>query len=182
MTKMDRNVHFPVMQGSYTLGISTDVQLHTPEEIVYGEIFMIGTTTRRWPPVVRVISALTIADAITFLSAALLHAGAFILLGFMEPQWIAAAIVEGLCGLVLLVGFYAIFTHKTWAWKGVVAAHLFAVAGVVLGIFSTSGSSITDDTANFIYHRVILVVLLVVLALLATRGARKGLSLGKQTM
>lgn len=43
-------------------------------------------------------------------------------------------IVEGLCGLFLAVSAYALFTRRTWAWPAATAAHVFALAGVLLGI------------------------------------------------
>lgn len=47
---------------------------------------------------------------------------------------------------------------------------IFAVLGVILGIFSTSHGS--ADEPNFIYHRIVLVLLIVTLSLLATSDAR----------
>ena len=58
---------------------------------------MIETTTRRWAPIVTVISALIVGESITFLLATLLHLGIRIPLEFSEHQLIPAAIVEGLC-------------------------------------------------------------------------------------
>jgi hypothetical protein len=63
------------------------------------------------------------------------------------------------------------FARKTWAWRGAVSAHVFAVVGVLLGIFATIHNPGSDE-ANTIYHWVILVVLLVVLAGLSTPGVR----------
>jgi hypothetical protein len=140
---------------------------------------MTETTTRRWPATVTLISMLIIGETLTFLLASLLHAGIPIPLGFSEPQIIPATIVEGLIWLFLLVSLYGVFAHKTWAWRITVAAHVFAVLGVLLGIYATSRGP-GDDEANFIYHRVILVVLIVVLALLATPGARVALGRGRR--
>ncbi len=60
------------------------------------------------------------------------------------------------------------------AWGMTLAAHLFAVVGVALGIFSASRSGAGGE-ANFIYHRVILVVLLLNLVLLITPAAKAAL-------
>ena len=133
---------------------------------------MIETTTRRWTTVVTVISVLIVVEAITFLLATLLHLGIQFPLGFSEPRIIPAAIVEGLCGILLAVSAFAVFARKTWAWWGAIAAHAFAVAGVLLGIAALALGLGPSTEANTIYHRVILVVLVVVLALLATPGAR----------
>src|SRR5581483_4547499 len=115
-------------------------------------------------------SILMIGEALTFLLASLLHLGIPILPGFSQPRIIPAMIIEGLCWLFLAISLYAMFTHKTWTWRITVAAHVFASLGVLLGIYATKGG--IRDEANFIYHRVILGVLVVTLALLATPGAR----------
>ena len=136
---------------------------------------MIEATTRRWNTLVTVISVLIVLEIITFLLAALLHVGVQFPLGFSEPQIIPAAIVEGLCGLFLAVSAYAVFAHRAWVWVAAIAAHVFAVAGVLLGITALALGAGPSTEANTIYHRVILVVLVVVLALLATPGARAAL-------
>jgi hypothetical protein len=141
---------------------------------------MIETTTRRWTNVVTVISVLIVGEAITFLLAALLHLGVQFPLGFSEPQIIPAAIVEGLCGIFLAVSAYAVFARKTWAWTVAIAAHVFAVAGVLLGITALALGAGPSTEANTIYHRVILVVLVLVLVLLATPGAKAALGRSKR--
>jgi hypothetical protein len=141
---------------------------------------MSETTTRRWTTIVTVISMLIVAEAITFLLATLVHVGIPIPLGFSEPRIIPAAIVEGLCWLFLSVSAYAVFARKTWAWGVAVAAHVFAVVGVLLGIFATSRGNATE--ANFIYHRVMLVVLIVVLAGLLIPGVRAALGRSNQAL
>ena len=133
------------------------------------------TTTRSFTTVVTVISVLIVLEAITFLLATLLHLGIQFPLGFSEPRIIPAAIVEGLCGIFLAVSAYAMFAHRSWAWWGAIAAHVFAVAGVLLGITALALGAGPSTEANTIYHRVILAVLVVVLALLATPGARAAL-------
>jgi hypothetical protein len=139
---------------------------------------MIETTTRRLVTVVTVISVLIVVESVTFLLAALLHTGIQFPLGISQPQIIPATIVEGLCRLLLGVSAYAVFVHKTWAWRVAVAAHAFAVVGVLLGISVTIRNP-GGDEANSIYHWTILMVLVVVLALLTTRGARAGLGSGR---
>ncbi len=143
---------------------------------------MIETTTRRWTTVVTVISALIVVEAITFLLATLLHLGIPIPLGFSEPRIILAAIVEGLCALLLSLSAYAVFARKTWAWRVAIAAHAFAVAGVLLGITALALGRGPSTEANTIYHRVMLVVLVVVLAGLSTPGARAALGRSNQAL
>jgi fluoride ion exporter CrcB/FEX len=138
---------------------------------------MMKTTTRSWSPVVTVISVLMGAEAVTFLLAALLHLG--IPLGLSEPRILPAAIVEGLCGLLLAVSTYAVVARTTWAWGAALATHLVAVAGVLLGITALALGAGPSTVANTIYHRVILGVLIAVLLLLATPAART--ALGRRT-
>src|SRR5260370_3846667 len=64
------------------------------------------------------------------------------------------------------------FARKTWAWWAAIAAHAFAVAGVLLGITALALGLGPSTVANTIYHRVILAVLVVVLALLPTPRAK----------
>lgn len=142
---------------------------------------MIDTTAHRWTTVVTVISVLIVGEAITFLLAALVHLGIELPLGFTEPQIIPAAIVEGLCGLFLAVSAYTVFTHKSWAWVAATAAHVFAVAGVLLGITALALGAGPSTEANTIYHRIILVVLVIVLVMLATPGARTTLGRNHRT-
>jgi hypothetical protein len=111
---------------------------------------MMKTTTRSSTTIVTVISVLMVGEALTFLLAALLHLG--IPLGFSEPRIIPAAIVEGLCGLLLAVSTYAVVTRTRLAWGAALAAHLFAVAGVLLGIASLALGLGKSTVANTIYH------------------------------
>src|SRR6266700_2034755 len=146
-----------------------------------GGVTMSETKSNRGTTVVTVISVLMVLEAITFLLAAMLHLGIQFPLGFSEPQIIPATIVEGLCGIFLAVGAYAVFAHMSWAWTAAIAAHVFAVAGVLLGITALALGAGPSTEANTIYHRVILVVLIVVLALLATPGARTTLGRSHRT-
>src|SRR5260370_26321869 len=121
---------------------------------------MMKTTTRSFTTVVTMITVLMVAEAVTFLFAALMHVG--IPLGFSEPRIIPAAIVEGLCGLLLAVSACAVVARTTWAWGAALAAHLVAVAGVLLGIIALAIGAGPSTMANTIYHRGILGVLRVV--------------------
>src|SRR5260221_7703586 len=101
-----------------------------------GGFSLIKPTTRHWNTVITVMSVLIVAETITFLLATLVHLGIPVPLGFTQPQIIPAAIVEGFCGIFLAVSAYAVFAHKTWAWRVALAAHVFAVAGGLLGKLS----------------------------------------------
>ena len=133
---------------------------------------MSEATTHRWSVVVMVISVLMVVETITFLLAALSHLGIPFPPGFSEPRIIPAAIVEGLCGVFLAVGTYGVFVRKTWAWGVALAAHIFAVAGVLLGITTLALGLGPSTETNTIYHRVILAVLAIALVGLSTPGAR----------
>ena len=143
---------------------------------------MSETKSNRWNTVVTVIGVLMVLEAVTFLLAAMLHLGIQFPLGFSEPQIIPATVVEGLCGIFLAVGAYAVFVRKSWAWQGAVAAHVFAVAGVLLGITALALGAGPSTQVNTIYHRTILVVLVLVLALLLTPGARAELGASHRSL
>jgi hypothetical protein len=75
------------------------------------------TTTRRRVTLATALGALAALYAVAFLLGALLHLGVRIPLGFTvlaEPRIYPATIVEGLSGLGLAVGAYAVFTGKSW--------------------------------------------------------------------
>src|SRR3712207_9480986 len=94
------------------------------------------TTTRRRVTLATAVGILAVLYAVTFLLGALLHLGVRMPLGFAvvaEPRIYPAAIVEGLCGLVLAVGAYAALTRKSLAWGATTGAHIFSLGGVLLG-------------------------------------------------
>src|SRR5690348_5687873 len=94
-------------------------------------------TSRQSGAVVMTTRALIVFDTVTLLLFALLHANGPLALGsavLAEPRIIPAAIVEGLAGLIFAVSAYAVFTRASWAWAATVAAHVFTLAGVLLGI------------------------------------------------
>ena len=131
--------------------------------------------------VVTTLRVLVPLEAVTFLLGASLHLGIRIPLGFAvlaEPRMIDATIVEGLCGLFLAISAYAVFTRRRWAWPAAIAAHAFAVAGVLLGIGALAAGLGPTTELNYVYHRVILVVLVAGLALLLTPIGRAALGRG----
>jgi hypothetical protein len=121
-------------------------------------------TTRPRTTLAMVIGILAALYAVTFFLGALLHLGVRIPLGFVvlaEPQIIPATIVEGLCGLGLAVGAYAALTGRSWVWSAVTGAHAFALGGVLLGITALALGAGPSTELNTIYHRVMLVALVV---------------------
>jgi hypothetical protein len=146
---------------------------------------MIETTTHYRTAIARAIGVLVVLEAATFLLGALLHLGVWIPLGFTvlaEPRIVDASIVEGLCGLSLAVSAYTVFTRRSWAWSATTAAHAFAVAGVLLGIGALAAGLGPSTELNYVYHRVILVVLAAGLALLLTPIGRAALRRGNRTL
>jgi hypothetical protein len=75
------------------------------------------TTTRRRVTLATALGALAALYAVAFLLGALLHLGVRMPLGFTvlaEPRIYPATSVEGLSGLGIAVGAYAVFTGKSW--------------------------------------------------------------------
>lgn len=115
---------------------------------------------------------LVVFDATALLFAGIVHlVGARIPLGvavFVEPPIIPAGIVEGLAGVIFVVALYAMLSDKAWAWGSALAAHLFAIAGFLIGLYATQSGT---TPFNYYYHRVMLGVFIVgLLALLLPAG------------
>jgi len=131
------------------------------------------------PAVVTIIRILLVFDAVATLGASALHvAGVRIPLGsavFVEPQMVAAAIVEGLVGVVFAFSSYAVFSSKPSAWASALFAHLFAIAGFLLGIYATRNGT---SPFNADYHRVMMAVFVVGVILLALPATRTALGRG----
>jgi hypothetical protein len=119
--------------------------------------------------------------AATFVVAVLLHLGVEIPLGFAvldEPRRPVAVIVEGMAGIVLAVGAFAIFARTTRAWAAVTGAHAVALAGVLWGMVAVAAGRGPHSQLNDTYHRVMVVVLAATLILLLTPLGRN--SLGRE--
>ena len=107
-----------------------------------------------------------------------MHLGAKISLGFVvleEPTIVPATIVEGLCGMALSVAAFAVLARKNSAWTIALAAHAFALGGVLLGITALAVGAGPSTELNTIYHSVMVVSLVAVLALLLSPTGRTGL-------
>ena len=139
------------------------------------------TTPRRPTTLATTIGVLAALYAATFFLGAVLHLGARIPLGFAvlaEPRIFPATVVEGLCGLFLAVGAYAALSRKSWAWPTIIAAHVFALGGVLLGMAALAVGAGPSTDLNTIYHRVMLAALVAGLALLLTPAGRSALGRG----
>ena len=125
------------------------------------------------------VGILSVLYAATFFFGALLHLGVRIPLGFAvlaEPRILPATIVESLCGLALLISAFAVLTRMSFAWTAAFAAHAFALGGVMLGIVALAVGGGPSTDLNTIYHRVMLVALVAVLALLLSPTGRAAFS------
>ena len=124
------------------------------------------------------IGVLSAIYAATFFLGALLHLGVEVPLGLAvldEPRILPATIVEGLCGLALAVAALAVFARVDRAWTFALTAHAFALGGVLLGITALAVGAGPSTELNTIYHRVIVVALAAVLALLLSPAGRTAL-------
>lgn len=126
-----------------------------------------------------IIRGLVVFDSVALLVASALHvAGARIPLGsaeFVEPQIVPAAVVEGLAGLLFAASAYAIFAGRSWAWPMTVGAHLFAIAGFLLGLWATRFGTSPFNYGN---HRVMLALFVAGLVLLLLPIGRAALGRG----
>jgi hypothetical protein len=140
---------------------------------------MIERTTDPRTFIMTAIGVLSALYAATFFFGALLHLGVRIPLGFAviaEPRILPATIVESLCGLALSFGAFAVLTRMSWAWAAAFAAHAFALGGVLLGVVALAVGAGPSTELNTIYHRVMLVALVAVLALLLSPTGRAAFS------
>ena len=132
-------------------------------------------TIRRRTSIGTAVGILSALYALTFFVGALLHLGWRIPLGFAvlaEPRILPAAVVEGLCGLALAAAAIALFANSGRAWTAAFAAHAIALGGVLLGVTALALGAGPGTNLNTTYHRVMLVALVAVLALLLSPAGR----------
>jgi hypothetical protein len=142
---------------------------------------MTNLRDRERNPVRATVGLLAAVYAATFVIAVVLHVGVQIPLGFAvldEPRRPIAVIVEGLAGLLLALGAFAVFARKTWAWAAAAAAHAFALAGVLWGMVAVAAGRGPHTQLNDTYHRVMVVLLGATLILLLTSLGRTALGRG----
>jgi hypothetical protein len=126
----------------------------------------------------RVLGLVAVVYSATFVVAVLLHLDVDIPLGVAvldEPRRPVAVIVEGVAGVVLAVGAFAVFARRSWAWAAVTAAHAVALAGVLWGVVAIAAGRGPHTTLNDTYHRVMVVLLAANLILLLTPLGRASL-------
>lgn len=138
-----------------------------------------ATLKAREPSIVRTaVALLATLYAATFVMAVLLHVGVEIPLGFVvldEPRRPFAVIVEGVAGIVLAVGAFAVAAGTTRAWAAVTGAHAIALAGVLWGMVAVAAGRGPHTQLNDTYHRVMVVLLGATLILLLTPLGRNAL-------
>jgi hypothetical protein len=128
------------------------------------------------------VGLLAAVYAATFVVAVLLHLGVEIPLGFAvldEPRRPFAVVVEGLAGIVLAVGAFAVFARKPWAWAAATGAHAVALVGVLWGMVAVAAGRGPHTQLNDSYHRMMVVLLAATLLLLLTPLGRTSLGRGR---
>jgi hypothetical protein len=124
------------------------------------------------------IGILSAVYAATFFFGALLHLGVRVPLGFAvveEPVILPATIVEGSCGAALAVSAFTVLARRNGTWTVAIAAHAFALGGVLLGITALAVGAGPSTDLNTVYHRIMVVALVAVLALLLSPAGRTAL-------
>ena len=133
------------------------------------------TTIQQKNGIATAIGVVSAVYSATFFLGAFLHLGVKVPLGFAaieEPVILPATIVEGTCGTVLAVAAFAVLARKNGAWTVATAAHAFALGGVLLGIGALAVGAGPSTELNTVYHRVMVVALVTVLALLLSSAGR----------
>jgi hypothetical protein len=124
------------------------------------------------------IGVLSAIYAATFFFGALLHLGVKVPLGSMvleAPRILPATSVKGPCGIALTIAAFAVLARRNGAWMIAFAAHAFALGGVLLGITALAVGAGPSTELNTIYHRVMVVVFVALLALLLSPTGRTAL-------
>jgi hypothetical protein len=128
---------------------------------------------------VRLLLTIVISiEALAFAFSAYLHTGSrlsFLPGFFHDPQIVGAPIVEGACGVLLGIAALLTIFGLGSAWAVAVGAHLTAIVADVMGMILIAVGAGPDSPYNYLFHRVGLAVLVVVLGCLLTRPARSAL-------
>ncbi len=119
-----------------------------------------GGATRNAAPAT-VAAGLLLFEAATFIVAAAIHGGA---LGDAHTHR-AAATAETVIAIVLLTAFGLAWTPQPWPLRFAVLAQAFALAGVLVGLFTIAIGVGPQSVLDAAYHVVILAVLAAGLAI-----------------
>ena len=120
------------------------------------------------------LQALLVFDSGTFLVAGLLHLGIRVA-GIAEPPIADAATVEFIAGFALAVAAAGGVARTRWAWYAALAGQALAAAGVSLGMAALAFGLGPTTMLNFVYHRVMLVLLIAGLAIVILPAGRRAL-------
>lgn len=120
-------------------------------------------------------------EALAFLFSALLHTGArisFLPAFFHDPQIRGAPIVEAACGVFLGVAALLVIFRLGPTWGIAVSAHVTSIAADVVGMILIAVGAGPDSPFNYLFHRVGVAILIVVLLSLFTRPVRAAMEHG----
>ena len=121
----------------------------------------------------KAIAGLMLVEAVTLAIASIVHFGVVIPLGVvtLDDPFAGAKIPEAIIAVVVGVAALSLLTRWAGAWWLALAATIFAIAGVLVGV-SIVLSGTVSRTGDLIYHFSLLVALLVTVGLLLTPAAR----------
>ena len=121
----------------------------------------------------KAIAGLMLVEAVTLAVASIVHFGVVIPLGVvtLDDPFAGAKIPEAIIAVVVGVAALSLLTRWAGAWWLALAATIFAIAGVLVGV-SIVLSGTVSRTGDLIYHFSLLVALLVTVVLLFTPAAR----------
>jgi hypothetical protein len=89
-----------------------------------------------------------------------------------DVRIVPATIVEGLCGLALLVAGIALLSRQPWGWAAALWSQAISLAGVLLGLASIAAGAGPHTVINDTYHQVMVVLLVAGIAALLTPQGR----------
>ena len=112
----------------------------------------------------RLIETWLVAEALMFAFAAVVHSGVAV----SESRLIAAAIVEGVCAIMLLAAAAAVRHQRAFARRAAIAAHGVAIGSVGLGLVALWLGLAAHSSLGVAYQRGMFGLLIVVFLLLAS--------------
>ena len=124
----------------------------------------------------RVIAGLMLVEALTLAIASVVHFGVVIPLGVLtlDDPFAGARIPEAIIAVVVAVAAISLLTRWVGAWWLALAATIFAIAGVLVGVSIVLFGTVSRP-GDLVYHFSLLVALLVTIGLLFTPAARSSI-------
>ena len=121
----------------------------------------------------KAIAGLMLVEAVTLAIASIVHFGVVIPLGVvtLDDPFAGARIPEAIIAVVVGVAALSLLTRWAGAWWLALAATIFAIAGVLVGVSIILFGTVSR-TGDLIYHFSLLVALLVTVVLLFTPAGR----------